>query len=523
MRKGLVFVGVLMVTALWSWALPAQAGKILRYASAQDPGTMDPHAAASLYAARIQNQVFDMLVNRDEDFVIEPGLAVSWNAIEPTVWRLKLRPGVKFHDGSPFGADDVVFTVERAMSPNSALKSTLPNVKGARKVDPLTVDVLTTSATPVLPIALSGLRIMSRAWAVRHKAEKPQNFTEKEDTFASRNANGTGPYMLKEWVPDVRTVLVANPSYWQRRGNVEEVHYLVMGTAATRLAALVSGQVDFLVDPALQDIERLKATPNIKVVTGIGRGTQFLGFDQARDRLLYGDAGSRNPFKELRVRQAIRLAIDQQALQAKVMRNLGVAGRALYSSAVEGYDRKFDGPVTYDPARARALLKEAGFAEGFSVTLHCSAAQPSDALCQAVSGMLSRVGIRVSYQPLPFNNLLPRLLSQDVSFYCVGWTPGTDAEGALVPLAHSRNGAGDGEYNAGGYSNRKVDELIDRARVELDPAKRLTMLDEAMVAVDNDVAYIPLTHRRVFWAMRNNVQVKPRPNDLLELRFVNLD
>jgi peptide/nickel transport system substrate-binding protein len=317
--------------------------------------------------------------------------------------------------------------------------------------------------------------------------------------------------------------LVANPNYWGSRGNVSEVRYLVMGTAATRLAALVSGEIDFLVDPAIQDVERLKSTAGIKVVTGIGRSAQFLGFDQSRDRLVYGEAGNRNPFKELKVRQAVRLAIDKEALQSKVMRNLGVAGSSLYTSAIEGYDRKFDRPAPYDPARARALLKEAGFADGFAVNLHCSAAQPADALCQAVAGMLSRVGIKVTYQPVPFNNLLPRILSQDVSFYSVGWTPGTDAEGALVPLAHTRNGTGDGEYNGGSYSNAKVDALIDRARVELDPERRLKMLGEAMTAIDDDVAYIPLTHRRIFWAMNKNVRVKPRPNDVLELRFVNME
>jgi peptide/nickel transport system substrate-binding protein len=516
-------VGVLLLAAVLSVSLPAHAGKTLRFASAFEPGSMDPHSVGTLYAARVQNQIFDMLVSRGESFAVEPALALSWSVVEPTVWRFKLRPGVKFHDGSPFGADDVVFSIERAMAPTSAVKGTVPNVKGVRKVDDLTVDVVTTSPTPVLPVALSGLRIMSKAWAVKYRAETPQNFQAKEDTHASRHAVGTGPYILKEWVPDVRTVLVANPNYWRARGNVEEARYLVMGQAATRLAALVSGEVDFVVDPAIQDIERLKGTAGIKVATGVGRSAQFLGFDQSRDRLLYGDAGDRNPFKELKVRQAVRLAIDKEALQVKIMRNLALSGSAMYSPAVEGYDRKFDRPSPYDPARARALLKEAGYPNGFAVTLHCSASQPADSLCQAVASMLSRVGIRVAYQPIPFNNLVPRLLQHDVSFYSVGWTPGTDAEGVLIPLAHSRNGTGDGQYNAGRYSNPKVDELLDQARVELDPPKRLRMLSDAMAAIDNDAAFVPLVYTRVYWAMRNNVHVIPRPNDVLELRFVNLD
>jgi len=522
-REMLGLCRVLMVAVVLAVAAPPGVAKTLRYASAFEPGTMDPHALASAYTTRVLDQIFDTLISRDENFVIGPSLALSWTAVKPTVWRFTLRPGVKFHDGSKFGADDVVFNVDRALAPTSAARFNLPNVTGARKVDDLTVDIVTSAPTPVLPIALSNLRLMSKAWAKKHNAEKPQNFQGKEETFASRNANGTGPFMLKEWSPDVRTVLVANPNYWGPHGNVSEAQYLVVGSSATRLAGLISGEIDFLVDPATQDVERLERTPGVKVITGIGRATQFLGFDQSRDRLLYGDAGGKNPFKDLRVRQAVRFAIDTNALQSKVMRNLGVAGSSLYTPAIEGYDPSFDRPPTYDPERSRMLLKQAGYPDGFVVTLHCSSSQPADALCQAVSGMLARVGIKVTYQPLPFNNLVPKVTARDVSFYSIGWQPVTDAEGALVPLAHSPNASGDGEYNAGSYSDPQVDALIDRARVELDPAIRYQRLVEAMTIIARDVGYVTLVYRRVVWAMRANVKTKIRPNDSLDLRFVNMD
>jgi peptide/nickel transport system substrate-binding protein len=505
-------------------ALATAAGaKTLRFASAFEPGTMDPHALASLYNTRVLNQVYDTLVARDEAFALEPGLALSWSPVQPTAWRFRLRPGVHFHDGTPFTADDVVFTVERALAPTSGVKTNLPNVTGSRRVDDLTVDLITSVPTPVLPAALTNLRVASKAWMLRHNAARPQDFGAKEDTFVSRNANGTGPFMLKEWVPDNRTVLVANPNYWGPRGNLTEVRFLVLGSASTRVAGLVSGEIDFIADPAVQDIDRLRRTPGVKVVTGISRATQFLGFDQSRERLLYGDAGDRNPFRDRRVREAVRLAIDLDALQVKVMRNLAVSGRALFSPAVEGYDARFDRPAPHDPARARALLREAGYPGGFTVTLHCSAAQPADAICQAVAGMLARVAIKVNYQALPFNALVPRVMARDVSFYSIGWTPATDAEGALVPLAHSPSQPGTGEYNAGRYSNPKVDALIDAARVELDSPKRLRMLADAMTEIDADVGYIPLHYRHIFWVTRTAVRVKPRPNDILELRFVNID
>ncbi len=499
--------------------------KTLRYASQFDPGTMDPHALASVYNNRVLSQVYEPLVGRDEQFRIEPRLALSWTPLEGGQgWRFKLRPDVKFHDGAPFTADDVVFNVERALHPLSAHKSALPNVTGARKVDALTVDILTSQATPVLPASLFNLRLMSKAWAAKHRAEKPQDYKAKEDTYCARNAVGTGPYRLVKWEPDVKTVLAANDRYWGKHGNVTEAIYYVVTSAATRVAALISGEMDFVIDPAVQDLDRLRQAPGMKVEQGMSLGTNYLGFDQARPTLIHGDAGGRNPFRDPRVRQAVRLAIDTAALRSKVMRGTGSTGKALYSPAVDLYDKRFEAVPPYDPDRARALLKEAGYGNGFSVDLDCSSQQPADALCQAVTSMLSRIGIRVAYKPLPFNILLPKLNTGDTSMYVIGWTPATaEPEGVLVPLVHSRNAPGLGEYNFGGYSNPRVDELLDRGRVEFDDAKRKALFNDAMAAIDAENGFVPLIHRHVIWAMRKNVRAPLRPNDNIDLRFVNID
>jgi len=431
---------VLALLALCA-ALGAMA-KPLRYASQFDPGTMDPHALASVYNNRVMSQVYEPLVGRDEKFQPEPRLALSWTPLDGgRGWRFKLRPNVKFHDGEPFTADDVVFNVERAMQPTSAHKSALPNVTGARKVDDLTVDIFTSEATPVLPLTLFNLRLMSKGWCVKHHAEKPQDYKAKEESYAARNANGTGPFRLVRWDTDVKTVLAGNDSYYGKHGNVTEATYFVVGSAATRAAALISGEMDIVVDPAVQDLDRLRAAPGVKVEQAMGSGTQFLGFDHKRDKLLYGNAGGANPFRDVRVRQAVWLAIDMTALQSKVMRGTGGIGRSIFSPAVDGYDKRFDATPVYDPDRARALLKEAGYANGFAVDLDCSSQQPADAICQAITSMLSRVGLRVAYRPLPFNILLPKLNSGDTSLYVLGWQGATfEPEGALVPLAHSRNG-----------------------------------------------------------------------------------
>jgi peptide/nickel transport system substrate-binding protein len=502
--------------------------KTLRYASQFDPGTMDPHALASTYNNRVLSQIYEPLVSRDADFKVEPRLALSWTPLDGGKgWRFKLRPNVKFHDGTPFNADDVVFNITRALMPTSAHKTAIPNVTGAKKVDELTVDVFTTQATPVLPVAMSNLRLMSRKWAEKNKCEKPQDYNAKEESYSARNANGTGPYKLVRWDTDVKVVLAANDQYWGKNGNVTEATYFVVTSAATRVAALISGEMDFVIDPAVQDLDRLRNAPGLAVEQAISTGTQYLGFDHSRNTLIHGDAGGKNPFKDVRVREAIRTAIDLNALKSKVMRNTAGAGRSLFSPAVDGYDKKFDILPKYDPARAQQLLKEAGYPSGFAVDLDCSAQQPADAICQGIAGMLSRIGIRVAYKPLPFNILLPRLNTSDTSMYVIGWTPATaEQEGVLVPLVHTRPGGVKGtvgEYNFGNYSNAKVDELLDKGRVEFDTAKRYEIFNEAMSVMDADVAFVPLVYRHITWAMRKNVKAKLRPNDILDLRFVNVE
>ena len=515
----------LLVLLLALLAAFAAGAKPFRYASQFDPGTMDPHALASVYNNRVLAQIYESLVYRDEQFKPEPKLALSWTPLDGGKgWRFKLRPNVKFHEGEPFTADDVVFNVERAMASTSAYKTALPNVTGAKKVDDLTVDIFTSQPTPVLPLEIINLRLMSKSWCVKHHVEKPQDYKAKEESYAARNANGTGPYKLVRWDTDVKTVMAANEKYWGKHGNVTEATYYVVSSPATRVAALISGEMDFVIDPAAQDLDRLQKAGDAVVKQQVSVGTQFIGFDYTGKTLKFGEAGGKNPFLDVRVREAVRSAIDVKALQSKVMRGTSGVGRSFFSPACEGFDPRFAAPTPYDPAKAQGLLKQAGYANGFSVDLDCSSQQPADAICQAVAGMLSRVGIKVSYRPLPFNILLPKLIKGDTSMYVIGWTPVTaEPEGVFVPLVHSRNMPGVGEYNFGGYSNPKVDALIDKGRVEFDSARRAAIFGEVMTAIDADAAFIPLVYRNVTWAMRKNVKVLLRPNDVLDLRFVNVD
>lgn len=508
-------VALLLLATLCIAASAAAHARLLRHASQVDPGTMDPHALASLYNNRVLSQVYEPLVDRDENFRPTGRLAVSWAPLDGgRGWRFKLRPNVRFHDGTPFTADDVVFNVKRALDPLSAHKTTLPNVTGARRVDDLTVDILTSQPTPALPLFVINLRLMSRAWCEKHNVVRPQDFKAREETYATRNANGTGPFRLVRWETDVRTILAAHPGYWGKRGNVTEAHYLVVATAATRVAGLVSGEIDIITDPAVQDILRLRSHPGIAIGEAIGTGSQFIGFHH----------GKPLPFRDRRVRLAIRAAIDVEALRTKVMRDTAVTQRAIYSPVLDGFDPRFAKAAPYDPERAKRLLGEAGYPDGFATELECSSQQPTDSLCQAVAGMLSRVGIRVSYRPLPFNVLLPKLVSGDATMYAIGWTAATaEPEGVLVPLAHSRTSPGVGEYNFGLYSNARADAAIDKGRAEFDPARRTAYFTEAMALIDEDAGFIPLITRKVTWAMRRNVKAMIRPNDILDLRLVNVE
>ncbi|NJN00654.1 MAG: hypothetical protein HC793_03400 [Aquincola sp.] len=320
---------------------------------------MDPHGIALLYHSRIVFNLYDSLVNRDPEFRIEPGLATAWQLVNPTVWRFKLRAGVKFHDGSAFTADDVVFSIQRALSPPSQRSFQLKGVTGARKVDELTVEMLTDAPDAVLPEKLVFLPMMSKAWSERHGVQKAQDFNAKQETFAVRNAMGTGPFQLERYEPDVRTVLKRHTGWWghamkddKRNGNVDEITFVTIKSDATRLAALASGEVDLVLDPPYQDIRRLQNNPGITLTQTADIGQQYLGFDQSRPELEGSDVKGRNPFKDLRVRQAVYHAINVPLIVDKVLRGQAQPTGAFLSPMVDGSPAELDKRLPYDPARA---------------------------------------------------------------------------------------------------------------------------------------------------------------------------
>ena len=502
------------------------AGPVLRIASAFDPQTLDPHAVALLYHTRVTYQVYDSLVNRDQAFKIEPALALSWQNTSPTSWRFKLRPGVKFHDGALLTADDVLFSIERAMGPSSQRSFTLKGITAVSKVDALTLDFKLNAPDAVLPDKLLYVPIMNKAWCVQHGVARAQDYNGKQETFAVRHANGTGPFKLIKYEPDVRVELQRFDGWWgaadPRNGQVQAVTFLSIKSDATRLAALASGEVDLVLDPPFQDVERLKTDPKISVTTTGDMSTQYFTFDQSRDELLSSDVKGRNPFKDLRVRRAVAHALNIELIVQKVLRGQGTPTGSFLSPMVDGYLPELDKRPAYDPAKARALLAEAGYPNGFGVTLDCVNVAWRDAVCQAATAMLTQVGIRTQLRSSPTNQFFPKITQGTASFIEYGWTPTTEAWSTLSGLFRTWDPQGGGAFNAGRYSNPALDVLIDAVRTEPDLTRRRARVGVALRMVNDDLPYLPLYRRKLNWAMAKPVKLTMWPNDTVELRWVTL-
>ena len=509
---------------------PAQAAGAppgtLRVASAFDPQTMDPHGLALLYHSRIAFQVHDALVNRDAAFKLEPALATRWQMTDPTTWRFWLRPDVRFHDGSAFTVDDVIFSIRRAQGPTSQRAFTLRGISSLKKVDALTLDLQLDAPDAVLPEKLLMVAMMSQAWAQKHGVEKAQDFNGKQETFAVRHANGTGPFRLVAYQPDVQVQLARNPDWWgradARNGHLQAATFLTVRSDATRLAALASGEVDLVLDPPFQDVERLKRDASLRIVSAGDLGTQYLGFDQARDELAGSDVKGRNPFKDRRVRQAVAHAINVDLIVQKVLRGQGTPTGSLIAPLVDGHLSDLDKRAPHDPARAKALLAEAGYPNGFSVVLDCVNISWREGVCQAAAGMLGQVGIRTQVRSAPTNQFFPKLSQGTASFIEFGWTPTTDAWSTLNGLLRSFETDGRGTFNAGRYSNPQLDALVDAIRTEPDLTRRRARVGVALRLIHDELPLLPLYRRTLNWAMTNRVTAQPWPNDLIELRWVKL-
>ncbi len=491
------------------------AGQSLRWSSAGDALTMDPHAQNETPTINMSRQIYDSLLQRGVDLEIEPGLATAWSATSPTEWEFSLRKGVKFHNGADFTAEDVKFSIERAAAPTSAFRTYVATIESVTIVDDYTVHIKTTAPDPILPSYLTFVFMMDKGWAETNAVVNPQDYGSSEETYAVRHANGTGPFQLVERKPDLKTVLKKNPGYWGGEVALDEVIYTPIKSAPTRIAALVSGELDFVLDPPIQDLQRLKRDEALKVISTPQIRTLFLGMDQSAKVLRSNPELGKNPLADPRVRKAMYMAIDAKAIQQKIMRGLSVPAGMITAPGVHGYSKELDQRLPYDRKAAKQLLAEAGYPEGFKLRLDCPNNRyiNDEAICQAVVSMLSRIGVKATLNAQPKSIHFKTLTNAESDFYMLGWGVATlDSEYVFRYLVHSRN-KDIGTWNHANFSDPEVDRLILDTQKELDADKRNQMIERIWQKLNDNIAYLPLHHQVINWAMSSKFEVPIRASN----------
>ncbi len=517
----------LAAAAATAAAMPAVA-KTFKWASASDIPTWDIHSQNNALANGIHASVYEALFYyNSRTFALEPLLATGYKQVSPTQVRVTLRPGVKFHDGAAFNADDAVFSLMRAMEKTSNFGVYTQGIDKVVKVDDLTIDIFTKGPNPVLLRQMTELRMMDKEWAEKNRSTAPKDIRTKDENFAHRNANGTGPFTLKSWEQDVKLVLAKNPAWWGKmEGNVTEIVYTPVKAEATRVAALLSGEVDMVLDPAPTDLPRLRQAANLKVMDGAENRTIFLGMDQFRDELPGSSVKGTNPLKDLRVRKALYQAIDVQTINRTIMRGLSQPTGALISPQVNGWSKRADARWPYDVEAAKKLIAEAGYGNGFEVDFACPNNRyiGDEEICQAVTSMWAKIGVKAKLRTLPLVTYFPMIQRNEASIYMLGWgVPTFDALYSLQSLVRSVGAGGDGNYNVGRYSNPQMDALVERMKQEVDQKTRNDLIERALVLSHEDVSHIPLHNQVIPWAMKKNVTLVHRADNRIDMRLVKVD
>ena len=538
---------VLALSLLWPLsglhaAAPADVqpqAHTLRFAAQGDISTLDPHAHNERFNNAMVQHLYEPLALRDAALRIIPGLATSWqrvsNQSSDNRWRVTLRPGVRFHEGQPFGADDVVFSIARAQHPSSRLQTFAKTLGKVRRLDALTVEFDTLQPNPLFVETLTLIPMMSQAWAEQHQAQKPADPAARQETYAHRHANGTGPFRNATWKPDVSLTLDAHPAWWGRgtlgTGNVTQVVFQPIQALATRVAALTTGAVDLVVDLSPNDKPFLARNAGLKTVSGIENRIIYFGLDLKSPRLRQGGPSlPDNPLQKQPVRQALWQAIDYATLQKQVLKGDHVPTGAMVTPVTTGFTPALDALPAYDPAAAKALLAQAGYPQGFTLGLNCpSDRHPVDeVLCKAMANFWGKVGVQVRLRLQPKALYFAELEQTGADVFLMGWGGATsDAMFSLMPLVHSpapAQGRNEhGSFNYGGIADPALDALIDRAATDQNPSTRTPLLTQSLQKVKQEAYLIPLYRQAILWAMNSRVSATPRADNRLELFRVSLE
>lgn len=524
------FTTTVLSAALLLSSTALASAETLRWARAGDSLTLDPHAQNEGPTSALAHQIMEPLVHRDHDGAIVAALATDWAPSEddPTVWVFNLRQGVTFHDGATFDSADVVFSLERAMTEDSDYKELLASVSEVRAPDAYTIEIVTDGPNPIMPNNLTNMFIMDKEWAEANNATKVQDYEGGEDTFAAKNANGTGPYKVVSREPDVKTVLSLNENYWGKDEfplAVTEIIYTPIQNAATRVAALLSGEVDFIQDVPVQDLERVAGTDGLDVRTAPQNRVIFFGMNTGDADLKNDNVDGANPLADVRVREAMNLAINRDAIKQVVMRGQSAPAGMIAPPFVNGWDETMDASSTTDLEKAKTLMDEAGYGDGFSIQLDC----PNDryvndeAICQASVGMLAQIGVNVNLDAKPKAQHFPLLSNLETDFYMLGWgVPTYDSEYIFNFLVHGRDDKY-GSWNATRFTNDDLNAKIQSLASNTDLEARDADIAAIWQVVQDEKLYIPIHHQVLNWGMKSNVDTVVEAEDSPKIKYFNMN
>jgi len=525
MTRGLRAVLMAGVAGLALGAAHADA-ETIRWARVGDALTMDPHSQNEGPTHTLNHHIYETLVGRALDGSLTPRLATEWyiDEEEDNVWVFHIREGVSFHEGQQLTAEDVVFSLDRARTPPSGMAALHAAVEEVTAVDDHTVRVRLSGPSPLYVQNLTNTFIMSKEWAEANNTVTAPNFAAGEEAYSTRNTNGTGPYRLVERDPEVRTVLEVFEDHWDDAPQVTRIVYTPISEGATRVAALLSGEVDIVQDVPVQDIARLDQTDGIRVVRGPENRNIFFSYDMASERLASANVDD-NPFAKPEVREAMALAIDRDAIQQVVMRGESQPSAAPLPPFVNGWTEEMHAYGAPDYARAAELIREAGYPDGFSVDLHC----PNDryindeAICQALVGMLGRIGMSVNLVSQTRSLHFPLIENWETDFYLLGWgVPTFDSQYVFDFLVHTRE-AGYGSFNGSRYSNPELDEKIRSLATMTELATRDQVIAEIWETVMEERIFLNVHNQMLAYAMRDGINLEVHPENQPRMTTVTFD
>lgn len=501
---------------------------VFRWAASSGPFSLDPQAYAETLTASIMENIYEGLVTYDVNLRPVPALAESWTQPSPTTWIFKLRPGVHFQDGRPLVADDVVFSIKRAGAPASDFKFMVNSIKEARKIDDLTVEIETKSPNPTLLNGLEAVYIMSKSWAEENNSLEPTRVESDKQVYAALHTNGTGPFVLKEFQPGIRVVLEPNPDWWNKdvKHNIKRAIFTPITNESTRVAALLSKQVDLIQDLPPQSMSRVKGSDGFNVLSIPELRPMVLGMDVYSDELIGSNIKGKNPLKDKRVRQAFYQAIDVEPIVKVILEGAGRPTGLVIAPAMLGYSKELDTRLPYDPEAARKLLAEAGYPDGFSLSMDC----PNDRyvkdvqVCQAVVAQLAKIGVKVDLLTMPKVQWFPKLQRLEVGFYIMGYgtATGDSGESLFLYMQTKDEETKGGRWNIGRYQNPATDTII-ALNQEMDPDKRVKMIQEVLTTIKNDIAVVPLYDQMVNWGASDRVEAVVTPINMLRLKWTRIN